>query len=79
MSFLDTFKLYDRAMPDEQGNLQIIAECFYYLIGNFQTTNDGRVDCTNEHIPYIGEKTDGLVEIVIKENDSAVSFIKEGI
>ncbi len=30
-------------------------------------------------IPYIGEKTDGLVEIVIKENDSAVSFIKEGI
>ena len=30
-------------------------------------------------IPYIGEKTDGLEEIVIKENDPAVSFIKEGI
>ena len=58
MSFLDTFELYDKAMPYEEGNLQIIAECFYYQDGNFQTTNDGRVDCTNELIPYIGENVD---------------------
>jgi len=67
MSFLDTFKLYDRDMPDEQGNLQIIAECFYYQSGNFQTTNDGRVDCTDELIPYIGENVD---EHILNHNNN---------
>ena len=64
MSFLDTFKLYDKAMPDEQGNLQIIAECFYYKNGNFQTTDDGRVDCTDELIPYFGENVDGMINVI---------------
>ena len=67
MSFLDIFKLYDRAMPDEQGNLQIIAEYFYYQNGNFQTTNDGRVDCTDELIPYIGENVD---EHILNHNNN---------
>ena len=67
MSFLDTFKLYDKAMPYEEGNLQIIAECFYYQNGNFQTTNDGRVDCTNELIPYIGENVD---EHILNHNNN---------
>jgi hypothetical protein len=30
-------------------------------------------------IPCIGEKTNGQEEIIIKETDPAVSFIKEGI
>ena len=60
MSFLDTFKLYDKAMLDEQGNLQIIAEYYDYHSGNFKTTDDGRVDCTDELIPYVGENVDEL-------------------
>ena len=67
MSFLDIFKLYDRAMPDEQGNLQIIAECFYYKNGNFQTTDDGRVDCTDALIPYVGENVD---EHILSHNNN---------
>jgi len=67
MSFLDTFKLYDKAMPDDEGNLKIIAECFYYQNGNFQTTDDGRVDCTDELIPYIGENVD---EHILNHNNN---------
>ena len=67
MSFLDTFKLYDRAMPDEQGNLQIIAECFYYQNGNFQTTDDGRVNCTNELMPYDGDNAE---KYIISQNNN---------
>ena len=67
MSFLDTFELYDKAMPYEEGNLQIIAEYYDYQSGNFKTTGDGRVDCTDELIPYVGENVD---EHILNHNNN---------
>ena len=67
MSFLDTFKLYDRAMPDEQDNLQIIAECYYYKEGSYSRTDDGRVNCVNELIQYDGDNAE---EYIISLNNN---------
>jgi len=67
MSFLDTFKLYDRAMPDEQDNLQIIAECYYYKEGSYSRTDDGRVNCVNELIQYDGDNAE---EYIISQNNN---------
>ena len=69
MAFLNKFKLYDITIPDGSWNLLIKAEVFDYVDGKFLTKEDGRVDKTDELIPYTGDNAD-TTKTITKHNNN---------